>query len=303
MSMNTSGNNHLCSCANCGKGEDESLHLKECAACKMIKYCNRDCQVAHRPQHKKACKKRAAELYDEKLFKQPPPSEDCPICMLPLPSLHSGHRYKSCCGKNLCSGCIIAVQRRDSAGLCPFCRVPTPCSDQENAKRLKHRMKVDDAEAIFHIACYYFGGRFGFPQDIEKSIKLWHQAAELGSAGAFFSIGNAYLHGSGVERDEEMAKHYWGLAAMGGDVSARQNLGVHEYNAGNMDRALKHYMIAAGMGCTGSLENIKRMFMNGEASKDDYSKALRVYQAYLNEIKSPQRDEAAALNEQFKYCN
>ena len=28
--------------------------------------------------------KRAAELHDEKLFKQPPPMDDCPICMLPL---------------------------------------------------------------------------------------------------------------------------------------------------------------------------------------------------------------------------
>ena len=50
------------SCANCGKGEDSSGDLKVCSGCKILKYCNRDCQIAHRPQHKKACKKRAAEL-------------------------------------------------------------------------------------------------------------------------------------------------------------------------------------------------------------------------------------------------
>jgi len=49
-------------CANYGKGEEESNNLKSCVACKMVKYCNRDCQIAHRPMHKKACKKRAAEL-------------------------------------------------------------------------------------------------------------------------------------------------------------------------------------------------------------------------------------------------
>ena len=43
--------------------------LKKCTACKMVKYCNRDCQVAHRARHKKECKKRAAEIYDETLFK------------------------------------------------------------------------------------------------------------------------------------------------------------------------------------------------------------------------------------------
>ena len=98
-------------CANCGKGEESAGDLKACTACKMVKYCNRDCQIAHRPQHKKACKKRAAELHDEKLFKQPPPAEDCPICMLLLPSLHTGSKYKSCCGKIICSGCIHAVEK------------------------------------------------------------------------------------------------------------------------------------------------------------------------------------------------
>ena len=84
-------------CANCGKGVGD---LKFCDACKLVKYCNRDCQIAHRPQHKKACKKRAAELRDEALFKEPPPREECPICMLPLPLDAEKYSFKSCCGKN-----------------------------------------------------------------------------------------------------------------------------------------------------------------------------------------------------------
>jgi hypothetical protein len=43
------------------------------------------------------------------------------------------------------------------------------------------------------------------------------------------------------------------------------------------------------------------MLMHGDASKEDYSRALRVYQACLNEIKSPQRDEAAAFNDEYDY--
>ena len=45
------------------------------------------------------------------------------------------------------------------------------------------------------------------------------------------------------------------------------------------------------------------MFMNGDATKDDYTQALRAYQAYLSEIKSVQRNEAAAANENYKYYN
>ena len=60
-------------------GEEAGIDLKSCAACKLVKYCSRECQIAHRPQHKKECKMRAKELHDEKLFKQPPPEEDCSI--------------------------------------------------------------------------------------------------------------------------------------------------------------------------------------------------------------------------------
>ena len=84
---------------------------------------------------------------------------------------------------------------------------------------------------------------------------------------------------------------------MGGDVNARHNLGAKEGQGGNIDRALKHFMIAVGSGCTNSLEKIKKMFMYGHATKEDYAKVLQTYQAYLGEIKSPQRDQAAAFSD------
>ena len=302
MSMNTSGNSHLCSCANCGKGEDESFHLKECTACKMVKYCNRDCQVAHRSQHKKSCKKRAAELHDQRLFKQPPPKEDCPICMLLLPSLHTGYKYRGCCGNRICSGCIHAVFLRDGGvSLCPFCRTPGPTSDEEVIESINTRMQLDDAEAIHNLGSCYSDGSRELPQDYAKALELWHQAAELGHTESYYCIGSAYYFDRGVERDEKKAIHYWELAAMGGLVEARHNLGALDFNAGNMNRALKHFMIAAGSGYNDSLDTIQAMFNNGQATKDDYAKALRVYKENLVEIESKQRDEAAAFDDDYKY--
>ena len=54
------------------------------------------------------------------------------------------------------------------------------------------------------------------------------------------------MNGRGVERDMKKAKHYWELAAIGGNVRARYNLGCLEENTGKMRIALKHYMIVAG---------------------------------------------------------
>ena len=287
-------------CANCGEGEENADSLKACTACKMVKYCNRDCQIAHRPQHKKACKKRAAELHDEKLFKQPPPNEDCPICMLLLPSLHTGSKYSACCGKIICSGCIHAVEKRDGgAGLCPFCRAPAPTD--ELLKQILKRMEVDDAVAMYEMGCFYHDGVHGLPQDYAKALEFWQRAADLGHTPAYYCIGDAYDFGRGVEQDEKKAKHYYELAAMGGDVYARYNLACFEEEAGDIDRALKHFMIAVGFGDNDSLEMIKQLFMKRYATKDDYAKALLSYQAYLVEIKSAQRDEAAAFDDAYKY--
>ena len=58
-------------CASCGTTGNDDVKLKDCSACHLMKYCSVKCQKDHRPQHKKECKKRAAELHDELLFKQP----------------------------------------------------------------------------------------------------------------------------------------------------------------------------------------------------------------------------------------
>ena len=109
--MMATDEDNISNCANCGKGEENSSDLKACTACKLVKYCNRDCQIAHRPLHKKACKKRVAELHDEALFQEHTP-EECPICFQPLPLVGGQTTFKSCCGKRICNGCIYAMDRK-----------------------------------------------------------------------------------------------------------------------------------------------------------------------------------------------
>ena len=68
------------------------------------------------------------------------------------------------------------------------------------------------------------------------------------------------------------AKYYYELAAIGGDANARYCLGLLEKQAGNMDRAQKHWMIAVDGGSKKSLENIRASYSDGHATKDDYTK-------------------------------
>jgi len=240
---------------------------------------------------------------DIALFKQPPPNEDCPICFLTLPSFPTGLKYKSCCGKKICSGCIHAVWLMDNDAKCPFCRVPVSKSEEEMVERIKKRVGMDDADAIYSLGFYYHNGQRGFPQDSAKALEFWHRSAELGFTCAYHNIGCSYDRGNGVERDMKKAKHYWELAAIGGDCKARHNLGIVEEDAGKMSRALKHYMIAAGCGHDESLKVIREFYVNGHATKDDYAKALRAHQKYIDGIKSAQRDKAAAYDgARYRYC-
>jgi len=297
-------------CANCGKEGDDINNL--CNKCKQVKYCNAACKKKHRHKHKKDCEEhqrlaqeRAVELHDEKLFAEPPSQEDCPICFLQLPSLPTERSYMSCCGKLICNGCRHAPlydnQGNEVDGnKCVFCRTPHPETEEELIERIMKRVDLNDPIAISKRSNYYKDGTNGYPQDYVKALELYHRAGELGYSEAYGGIGWAYLHGRGVEVDKKRAIHYWELGAIGGDVSARHNLGLEEARAGNYDRAVKHYMIATRSGDADTLKKIQQLYLNGHATKEDYTKALQSYQKYLSEVKSPQRDKAAAFNDQYR---
>jgi len=162
-------------------------------------------------------------------------------------------------------------------------------------------VEVNDPKAVHNMGCEYRDGTNGYPQDYKKALELYRRAAELGHTDAYASIGFLCENGRGVEVDKKKAIYYYELAAMGGSVHARHNIGLMEKKAGNYDRALKHYMIAVRSGDVGSLQQIKKLHSNGHATKEDYTKALQSYQVYLSEIKSPQRDKAAAAQENYRY--
>ena len=72
------------------------------------------------------------------------------------------------------------------------------------------------------------------------------------------------------------SKYYWELlAAVGGDVAAWHNLGIKEENAGNINRAMKCYMLAATAGCDKSLQLIREGFLKGHVTRDDLENTLR----------------------------
>ena len=284
-------------CANCGKEGSDTVKLKNCAACLLVKYCGVDCQKAHRKQHKKACKQRAAELEDERLYSQGherPEWDICPICALPIPlptGVHSG--VTLCCMKSICLGCHIAADKREMFD-CPFCRTPLPDNDADKLAMIQARVAKKDPQAIAKLGNQYFEGDLGLQKDARKAIELWKEAAELGSIDALCDLGAMYETGKEVQQDKEKAAEFYTKAAMQGHVESRYRLGSIEGEKGNHDRAVRHYLISAKMGHEGSLEMIKRAstFYAGLVTKEQYAEALKGHQDAVEEMKSHDRDEA-----------
>jgi len=288
---------HHC-CAACGDSDDGGGSLKACTGCNLVEYCNRTCQAAHWSAHKKACKERAAELFDEKLFKQPPPNEDCPICYLRLPIVLVQCMYQTCCGKILCRGCVHAhsVAAADTERFkCVFCRSVATSSEEVLIEKMKKRAEANDAWAMFNLGRYYERGMMGLRQDHAKALDLFQKSAKLGHDFAHFLLSTIYHKGDIVEKDTRKAIYHGQLAAMAGNVNARYNLGCAEHNAGNMDRAYKHWMISANDGYDLSMKLFQEGYRKGFVTKHDYAKTIRAYGNSIDEMKSDDRDRDAAV--------
>ena len=288
-------------CANCGSnGDEDTVKLKNCTACLLVKYCSVKCQKAHRKQHKKACKKRAAELKDERLYGRGHERQEgdfCTICTLPIPIPLVEHAsFMVCCMETVCHGCDYACQKRGMID-CPFCRSPRPGDHAQDAPALsllQKRVAAKDSKAIEILGTKYYFGKMGLKKKTSRAIKLWEEAAELGSIEAHFKLANRYLYGQGVTQDQAKAVDHFEKAAMKGHVQSRCNLGDIEFRNGNADRAIRHLLIAVKMGDKIALNNVKEMFAAGVASKEQYAEALKGYQDAVEEMKSPDRDEAQA---------
>jgi TPR repeat protein len=264
--------NTVVCCAECGEG---GADLKMCNACKHARYCSVTCQRRHWPSHKKECKQHAARLHDESLFKQPPPKEDCPICFLPMSSDMT--TCKSCCGKIVCYGCMLSCLTL-CGWKCAFCNAKLDTDEDSRRELLMNRVEANDANAITHLGCAYADGSFfDLRQDYKKSFELWTRAAELGSSKAHNELFLAYSEGLGVEKDTKKAIHHYELAAMAGHEEARFSLGFIEYESGNMERAMKHWVISASAGDGESMPLIKRGFKTRHVKRDVYELTLKAY--------------------------
>ena len=149
------------------------------------------------------------------------------------------------------------------------------------------RIKANDPVAIrFEGITQYRKG------DYSSAFKYWSKAVALGDAEAHYRLAYLYQEGLGAEQNEGKKIHHLEEAAIGGYPDARYNLGVEEYDNGNKERAVKHWIIAATQGEDASIKELLKAFKEGFMKKEVLASALYAHKAAVDETKSPQRKAA-----------
>jgi TPR repeat protein len=203
--------------------------------------------------------------------------------------------YYPCCSEIICKGCIYANMMSNKhdivkAGSCPFCRAPAAKSKGETRKRVMKRIKANDPAALRQMGMEHYQN-----EEYDATFEHLTKAAELGNVDAHYRLGYMYMHWQLVEKDEEKALYHWEKAAIAGHPSARHNLAVIEQKNGNMERAVKHFIIAAKLGFDESMNALWKHYSGGTITKENLDATLRTHQAAIDAMKSSDRDTAEVV--------
>lgn len=155
------------------------------------------------------------------------------------------------------------------------------------------RVAANDPAALFQMGVKICG-----EGDHDGAFKYYTKAAALGNISAHFNLSLMYRNGQCIKKDKkkEIYKFHLEEAAIGGHPIARNNLACQEEEDGRLDRAVKHWVIAANLGNDVSLRSLRKFIKKGLVGKEEYTSALCGYQTAVDATKSHQRE----LAESFK---
>jgi TPR repeat protein len=157
------------------------------------------------------------------------------------------------------------------------------------------RVAANDPDAVCKM-----GTRHYDEGDFDGALKYWERAADLGNVNSHYHLSRMYSEGEGVEKDEKKKIFHLEEAAILGHPYARYNLACYEVRSGQIERSVKHLIIAANLGVDQSINGLKQMYKDGLVSKEDFAAALRGHHAAVNATKSPQREAAQKYLNEYK---
>ena len=247
-------------------------------------------------------------VLDPELWKPHPPTEDCPVCFVPLPVVEFDSTYAVCCGKIICTACSAETVRAESIinakrakkklspldNACPFCRSVVMNASES---KFEERIRGGDGQAAYNLAVLYRVGDtlIDLSKDEVKSLELFHNAADdMGCSRAMKALGRMYSYGVfGAPKDTVKGREYLEDAVKMGDVNARYWLGCIEAEEENIDLAIRHWNLAAAAGEKCSVAKLWKSFFEGKLEKSELEEALRNHKEASDAMNSEERERCS----------
>ena len=115
---------------------------------------------------------------------------------------------------------------------------------------LSHLAETGNTGAQLQLGLAYREGRYGVKPDARTSLRWLSAAGRGGNAYAADVVANAFAAGQGAPLNPQLARHWWQLAASGGNADAQAHLGEALLAEGKRDQAVAWLRDAADRGDT-----------------------------------------------------
>ena len=140
---------------------------------------------------------------------------------------------------------------------------------------------VGDADGQYNIGMCFATGE-GVDKNLELAFHWFQKSADQGNAVAQNHVGYCYKKGEGVEMDLELAFHWFQKSADQGNAVAQKNLGFC-YTTGegvekNLDLAFHWYKKSAEQGNASAQNNLGVCYYNGEGVEKNLELAFHWFQ-------------------------
>jgi hypothetical protein len=155
---------------------------------------------------------------------------------------------------------------------------PSTAKEAPEITALRQRAEKGNAEAQFSLGLAFLGGT-GVGRDFVEAASWFRKAAEQGHPKAQYKMAVLSSNGWGMPRDYEQAAGWLRKAAAQGDVAAEGDLGAYYQTGTGVAKdpvaAMNWYRKAADQGDANARHNVGVLYLNGEGVLANPAEALK----------------------------
>ena len=281
-------------CFHCGK---HGHNLPKCKTCSQAFYCNVECQRKHWKKHRPICRSTVAALARDATRqraaravrkgggrKKAKKGEDdalCVICLSPPTDpveLPCGHEY--------CGSCLAQLREKGVDKSCPLCREKLPPGPEmlyDLGERMYMKIKnmIDQRRPGVDSRTPWPALSAEQQREMDEARGMLREAADQGHMMAQAHVGDMYMFGNGVAKDDRLAFEYDKKAAQQGNVTCMFNTGFY-YRDGtgceqSYERAAEWFEKAVRKGRSGAMLGLGELYREGQGVPQSFEKAAELY--------------------------